>query len=130
MDGRTDGWTDRWMDGQTDERMDGWMDGQMDRQWMDGWRMKLNFHLFIPSVCLSVYLSIHLFISLQINLIAPPQYVVTTTTLDRTEGIARLNTALQVIRDSIEESDGLFNVKMEVCLCVNNHLLIMSFFIL
>ena len=40
--------------------------------------------------------------------------MVTTTTLDRTEGIARLNTALQVIRESIEESDGLFNIKMEV----------------
>ena len=33
---------------------------------------------------------------LEIRLIAPPQYVITTTTLDRTEGIARLNTAIQV----------------------------------
>lgn len=51
---------------------------------------------------------------LQINLIAPPQYVVTTTTLDRTEGIAKLKTALQVIRESIEDNDGIYNVKMEV----------------
>ena len=50
----------------------------------------------------------------QINLIAPPQYVITTTTLDRTEGIAKLNTAIQVIRETIEESEGQFNVKMEV----------------
>ena len=40
--------------------------------------------------------------------------MVTTTTLDRTEGIAKLKTALQVIRESIEDSDGIFNVKMEV----------------
>lgn len=39
----------------------------------------------------------------------------TTTTLDRTEGIAKLNTAIQVIREAIEESDGQFNIKMEVC---------------
>ena len=49
----------------------------------------------------------------QINLIAPPQYVMTTTTLDRTEGIAKLNTAIQVIRESIEESEGQFSIKME-----------------
>ena len=61
-------------------------------------------------------LTIHMItLLLQINLIAPPQYVVTTTTLERTEGIARLNTALQVIRESIEDDDGQFNVKMEVC---------------
>ena len=55
---------------------------------------------------------------IKINLIAPPQYVMTTTTLDRTEGIAKLNTAIQVIRETIEESDGHFNVKMEVSVCV------------
>ena len=51
---------------------------------------------------------------IKINLIAPPQYVMTTTTLDSTEGVARLNTAIQVIRESIEESEGHFNIKMEV----------------
>ena len=51
---------------------------------------------------------------IKINLIAPPQYVMTTTTLDRTEGIAKLNTAIQVIRENIEESEGQFNIKMEV----------------
>ena len=51
---------------------------------------------------------------IKINLIAPPQYVMTTTTLDRTEGVAKLNTAIQVIRESIEENEGQFNIKMEV----------------
>ena len=34
--------------------------------------------------------------------------------MDRTEGVAKLNTAIQVIRESIEESEGQFNIKMEV----------------
>ncbi len=51
---------------------------------------------------------------IKINLIAPPQYVITVTTLERTEGIAKLNTAIQIIRETIEEKDGLFNIKMEV----------------
>ena len=44
--------------------------------------------------------------------------MVTTTTQDRSEGMAKLNTTLQVIRDKIEEKDGLFNVKMEVSLTI------------
>lgn len=51
---------------------------------------------------------------IKINLIAPPLYVLTTITLDRTEGIARLNSVIQVIRDRIEDSDGLFEIEMEV----------------
>lgn len=51
----------------------------------------------------------------KINLIAPPQYVMTTTTLDRNEGIARLSAAIQMIRETIEENEGQFNLKMEVC---------------
>ena len=55
----------------------------------------------------------------QINLIAPPHYVMTTTTLDKPEGIAALNASIQIIKDSIEEQDGgHFNVKVEVgCSC-------------
>ena len=34
--------------------------------------------------------------------------------MDRTEGVAKLNTAIQVIRESIEEGEGQFNIKMEV----------------
>ena len=45
----------------------------------------------------------------------------TTTTLDRTEGIAKLNTAIQVIRATIEESEGQFNLKMEVDIHIPVH---------
>lgn len=39
----------------------------------------------------------------------------TTTTLDKPEGIAALNASIQIIKDSIEEQDGgHFNVKVEV----------------
>ncbi len=51
---------------------------------------------------------------IKINLIAPPQYVMTTTTLDRIEGVARLSAAIQVIRENIEENEGQFSIKMEV----------------
>ena len=61
-------------------------------------------------------------LSFQINLIAPPRYVLSTVTLDRTEGIARLNSVIQVVRDSIEDSDGQFEIEMEVCVLLNHHL--------
>jgi translation initiation factor 2 subunit 1 len=51
---------------------------------------------------------------IKINLIAPPQYVMATTTLDQTEGIASLNAAIQIIKERIEDIEGgLFNVKVE-----------------
>lgn len=50
----------------------------------------------------------------QINLIAPPRYVMTTTTLERTEGLSMLNQAMAVIKEKIEEKRGVFNVQMEV----------------
>lgn len=50
----------------------------------------------------------------QINLIAPPRYVMTTTTLERTEGLSVLNQAMAVIKERIEEKRGVFNVQMEV----------------
>jgi translation initiation factor 2 subunit 1 len=53
-------------------------------------------------------------IPIRINLLVSPQYIMTTITLDEAEGVAALNTAIQVIRESIEDSDGQFNVKMEV----------------
>lgn len=49
---------------------------------------------------------------IKINLIAPPQYVVTTQTLDRVEGVAKLNMAIEKIRESIEKSNGAFNIMM------------------
>lgn len=52
--------------------------------------------------------------SWQINLIAPPRYVMTTTTLERTEGLSVLNQAMAAIKEKIEEKRGVFNIQMEV----------------
>ena len=50
----------------------------------------------------------------------------TTTTLDKPEGIAALNASIQIIKDSIEEQDGgHFNVKVEVCTYARKLLLLM-----
>lgn len=67
----------------------------------------------------------------QINLIAPPRYVMTTTTLERTEGLSVLNQAMIAIKEKIEEKRGVFNVQMEVMkipasmnlyfVCINNY---------
>lgn len=38
----------------------------------------------------------------------------TTTTLERTEGLSVLNQAMTVIKEKIEEKRGVFNVQMEV----------------
>lgn len=51
---------------------------------------------------------------MQINLIAPPRYVMTTTTLERTEGLSILNQAMAAIKEKIEEKRGVFNIQMEV----------------
>lgn len=51
---------------------------------------------------------------LQINLIAPPLYVVITQTLERTDGIAALNKAIDAIKDSIEDAGGMFNTQLKV----------------
>lgn len=48
---------------------------------------------------------------IKINLIAPPVYVMTTTTMDRTEGLAALSTAIQKIEETIKKAGGAFNVK-------------------
>lgn len=50
---------------------------------------------------------------IKINLIAPPQYVVTTQTLERTDGLNMLNSALQAIKASIEEAGGMFNIQLQ-----------------
>lgn len=49
----------------------------------------------------------------KINLIAPPLYVVTTTTLEREEALQRLNEINEAIKLNIESSKGNFVVKME-----------------
>ena len=51
---------------------------------------------------------------LQINLIAPPLYVVTTQTLERTDGLAALNKAIGAIKGSIEDAGGMFNIQLQV----------------
>lgn len=47
-------------------------------------------------------------------MIAPPRYVMTTTTLERTEGLSVLNQAMAAIKEKIEEKRGVFNIQMEV----------------
>lgn len=38
----------------------------------------------------------------------------TTTTLERTEGLSVLNQAMAAIKEKIEEKRGVFNIQMEV----------------
>ena len=53
-------------------------------------------------------------LNFQVNLIAPPQYVVTVTTLDHTDGLAAVNKAIGEIEESITDAGGFFKVVMEV----------------
>ncbi|VUZ43387.1 unnamed protein product [Hymenolepis diminuta] len=48
-----------------------------------------------------------------INLIAPPEYVMTTQTLDVAEGIARMEEAIEAIEKSINEQEGFFKLKVK-----------------
>lgn len=50
---------------------------------------------------------------IKINLIAPPLYVMTTATLERTEGMALLNKAIATIKEDIEEAGGIFNIQQQ-----------------
>ncbi|KAK2553688.1 Eukaryotic translation initiation factor 2 subunit 1 [Acropora cervicornis] len=50
-------------------------------------------------------------IPIKINLIAAPLYVITTTTLDRDEGLKSLTSAVDAIRSSIKQYGGDFNEK-------------------
>lgn len=63
---------------------------------------------------MSADFSLTLYNCVQINLIAPPRYVMTTTTLERTEGLSVLNQAMAAIKEKIEEKRGVFNIQMEV----------------
>lgn len=51
---------------------------------------------------------------IKINLIAPPKYVVTTTTLDKSEGIELLEGALKKIKESISKYSHIFNITTSV----------------
>lgn len=48
---------------------------------------------------------------IKINLIAPPVYVMTTTTMDRTEGLEALNNAIVKIEETIRKAGGVFTVQ-------------------
>uniref|UniRef100_A0A131XCT7 Eukaryotic translation initiation factor 2 subunit 1 n=1 Tax=Hyalomma excavatum TaxID=257692 RepID=A0A131XCT7_9ACAR len=48
---------------------------------------------------------------IKINLIAPPVYVMTTTTMDRTEGLEALSNAITKIEETIRKAGGVFTVK-------------------
>ena len=50
---------------------------------------------------------------IKINLIAPPVYVVTLTSLDRDEGVKLLKDVIEKIKTSIESMKGRFKIKME-----------------
>ena len=50
--------------------------------------------------------------AIKINLIAPPLYVITTQSLDKGVGLEAVQKAMDVIKQSIKEADGNFNVKM------------------
>ena len=51
---------------------------------------------------------------IKINLIAPPRYVVTTTTLDKAKGVELLDSALKKIEESIKNSGGIFTITIAV----------------
>ena len=53
--------------------------------------------------------------AVQINLIAPPLYVITTNTLERADGLTKLNEVLEKIKKVIEANGGVFTIKMAVC---------------
>merc|ERR1712045_10424 len=51
-------------------------------------------------------------VSVRINLIAPPLYVITTSTPEKQDGIQILNDACKAIEDRISTSGGSFSIKM------------------
>lgn len=51
---------------------------------------------------------------IKINLIAPPLYVMTTSTPEKSDGLKALNDAIEVIKDKITTLGGVFNVQMAV----------------
>ncbi|OXU24127.1 hypothetical protein TSAR_013103 [Trichomalopsis sarcophagae] len=49
---------------------------------------------------------------IKINLIAPPLYVMTTSTPEKTDGLKALSDAIEVIKEKIVSMGGVFNVQM------------------
>lgn len=52
-------------------------------------------------------------VPVKVKLIAPPMYVMTTHTLNKSEGISILNQAIEVVRKEMAAKGGSINVKME-----------------
>lgn len=50
---------------------------------------------------------------IKINLIAPPVYVISSSSLDREEGVKLLQSVIEKIKESIEAQKGRFKVKMD-----------------
>lgn len=51
---------------------------------------------------------------IKINLIAPPLYVMTTSTPEKADGLKALESAIEKIRETIEQLGGVFNTQMAV----------------
>jgi len=49
---------------------------------------------------------------IKINLIAPPLYVMTTTTLERSDGLKALENAIEQVGNTIRNAGGVFNIHM------------------
>ncbi|CEG48855.1 translation initiation factor eif2 alpha subunit [Plasmopara halstedii] len=52
-------------------------------------------------------------VPVKVKLIAPPMYVMTTSTLDKQKGIQKLQEAIEAVRENITAKKGTMSVKME-----------------
>lgn len=52
-------------------------------------------------------------VPVKVKLIAPPMYVMTTSTLDKQKGIQKLQEAIEAVREHITAKKGTMSVKME-----------------
>lgn len=52
-------------------------------------------------------------VPIKVKLIAPPMYVITTSTLDKQKGIQQLHVAIDAVREHIQSRKGSLTVKME-----------------
>lgn len=74
----------------------------------------MSFFLWSTPTFLTVFNDRSSAFSSYMNVMAPPRYVMTTTTLERTEGLSVLNQAMAAIKERIEEKRCVFNIQIEV----------------
>lgn len=55
-------------------------------------------------------------VPIQVKLVAPPLYVMTTTSTDKQQAIERMEAAVEKIGEVIQSKGGDLNIKMKVCL--------------